>query len=947
MNLAAHRARRRHKSSSALIVVLFAMMLATLIIVAIMTGAQIERQTAFYYEERSRADTLAQGGLEQAIGLLRTGMGSTNASWVSGPGLLMSATNDSTGKIYYTTNALYSGTNDPANSVELNPKGIYTNYPIADAVSLPVQWVYMYKDGTFSLGAGASTSPIIGRYAFWVDSASSRINLNTAWSRQPANTAAAGNLSRIDLAAVTNAFKSTLFPADDTHAIAATSVFNSDFDLRTNSIMAGVTNRGANRFDFTVYSHSSETLNPFGNRKIYLTTQRSNLPAGFTNIPDYTNYFLSVLNAPGGVYPTSYTDPGPIGNLSDANISRVVNKVCSYLTNSNWPEYPGTSFAKKYWGSDTDPRIFQMAVNLVEYVRAKESQQKILPAIKGSVASGTFTSTAVNDSVSSNQNGLPGTFPIIGVTRSPVITEFGVYFLVATHASIAFQAEIYLPPNVGIDNLQTNDFCTAHQYAVSNTYTATIAPATKGWQGDRWWIQRSSGSTVTDSDHFWAVGTPTFPLSVTGNRYAQIQTLQQSKSVGASSVWWFSGSTSSRPFLSSTVYGMFAITSTNSPYAMCSAASSDYWGTYGNSRGIGPFTLTDANQGSPLASSYQIDDPLLGVVATNWKYLPSTWAAANSGVSTLGTTRSSFAGSLPPQDATNSAGINADSGSWKVTDIGWRLPYPYAYGITNSAGVVTNTPNPNGKMESLAELGYVNTGAVDWTNASTSPLPGANGVPYRTLNLQHSVNAGLPDWALLDLFALPPQSSSYVYQPYGYSGTTNTYGAVGGRININAALYPFTNVVRANPLTAMLTSISNPISGDTNWFTANAAQVATNIALAPLNPGSYMENGNAFALYDSTNGLYAHVGELAEVSGMTEGGEYGEGNLFEPLAQATVSDNVFTIYTVGQALRQTATGNLIVNGEKRYQATVERVPTKAADGSSGLFRVVGLREINP
>ncbi len=326
--------------------------------------------------------------------------------------------------------------------------------------------------------------------------------------------------------------------------------------------------------------------------------------------------------------------------------------------------------------------------------------------------------------------------------------------------------------------------------------------------------------------------------------------------------------------------------------------------------------------------------------------------AANTGISTLGLTASNFPASSPLQDWTNTAGANLESGTKKVTDIGWRMPYPWGYGQTNASGAVTNIPNSSGRVDSLAELGYVNTGAVSWTNAT--PGGGANGVPHRTLNLQHSRSSGgLPDWALLDLFALPPQSSSYVFQPYTNTGVATTYGAVGGRVNINGLIYPFaTNanniVVRTNPLVALLSGASNPLTGDTAYLSNYAGNFANNILMAPINPSSYLDGGNAWALYDSTNGLYAHVGELAEISQLTDGGKTGEGNLYELLAQTTVSDNVFTIYTIGQALKQTVRGRFVVNGDKRYEVTIERnANVVAAPANQGVFRIVSVREITP
>ncbi len=84
----------------------------------------------------------------------------------------------------------------------------------------------------------------------------------------------------------------------------------------------------------------------------------ANLPAGFTNIPDYTNYYFPVLNSDSGNPAAAGNDPGVAANLSDAKIAQSVNNLYKYLTNSTWPECPGTSIAKKYFGSDSDPRIF-------------------------------------------------------------------------------------------------------------------------------------------------------------------------------------------------------------------------------------------------------------------------------------------------------------------------------------------------------------------------------------------------------------------------------------------------------------------------------------------------------------------------------------------------------------------------------------------------------------
>ncbi|MEI9997969.1 MAG: hypothetical protein WDO13_01785 [Verrucomicrobiota bacterium] len=128
---------------------------------------------------------------------------------------------------------------------------------------------------------------------------------------------------------------------------------------------------------------------------------------------------------------------------------------------------------------------------------------------------------------------------------------------------------------------------------------------------------------------------------------------------------------------------------------------------------------------------------------------------------------------------------------------------------------------------------------------------------------------------------------------------------VSGRVNLNG-LYPFTNTLRAGPLMAVFAGATNPIAG-TTISTSAAGTMGTNILQMTLAGGH-----GSWALYDSTNGIYAHIGQLAEISGVADGGEASEGNLFEPLAQTTTDGNVFTVYTIGQALRQTPLGTLSI-----------------------------------
>ena len=897
---------RKKQGSSALVLVLIAVVLTTSIILAILLGAQVARRTAFYYDERIHADALAQAGIQSAEALLRTDMGDTNETFYAAPGRMLTVTNatgTSSGQEDLYSGIANAGLTGVYACPNLNAKMFDGTYPLAgDGSTMQVKWIYVRRDGTLDqadVPATIAANPLVGRYAFWVDSASSRLNLNTAWGRSTANTNAPGDVSRVDLSVGLGSLL-----AGEAQGISSTNLFNSEYDLRAADLVSAVE---TNRFAYTFYNHTFEGLNPFGRPKIYLTTQPAYLPPGLTSVASSTNDYLDILAGT----PTSYVDPGIVTNLDDKKIAAAVNNIYSYLTNTTWPEAPGTSFAQKYWGAASDPRIFQLAVNIVEYVRAKESKQKIINAIRGSVAGNVFTSSTVGLLTVANAHSTGGTgafpgatvaMPIMGVTRTPRITEFGAYWANDGQGGIVFQTELYLPPNVGIHSVAGADIYVPHEYFMVNTLTG---PA--GTRNDYTQVTYKSAlpdsGAVPSNTKFYDITGHAFPL--TPGNYVEVKEQEENATYGTNdpptTVWCWAG-------IGSTENGNTISLSTCAPL--------DWGGSYPTPNGsgnlVGPIALPTAVT-TPQATSLQVDDPLLGLLAANWVSAGTSWGAANSGRS-VGNSPGSYS---PPQDT---------DANGKVTDLGWRLPYPMG-----------DATNPNGRMDSLAELGYVNTGAIGWISGNNY------GTPYRTLRFQPS-GATLPDWALLDLFALPPgptaAATNFISQPYLWTNSAGVFVARGGQVNVNAALYPFTTVVRPTPLIGLLSGSTNPMTA-TTLPASTAGTLATNIISMTL--------ATAGKSYDSTGGVINHLGELAEISGMADKGELSEGNLFEPFAQGTVRGNVFVVYSVGQALQQTPTGTVIVNGEKRYEAAVEQNPSvsPSAETTSKLFNTVVLRELNP
>lgn len=86
-------------------------------------------------------------------------------------------------------------------------------------------------------------------------------------------------------------------------------------------------------------------------------------------------------------------------------------------------------------------------------------------------------------------------------------------------------------------------------------------------------------------------------------------------------------------------------------------------------------------------------------------------------------------------------------------------------------------------------------------------------------------------------------------------------------------------------------------------------------------------------------------GELVEIEGIADRGEDSEEIVRNAANLVTTRGNISTIYTIGQALRQTPSGQLNLTGEERQRVTVERY----LDNVSGKvrFRLPYLSRVNP
>ena len=92
-------------------------------------------------------------------------------------------------------------------------------------------------------------------------------------------------------------------------------------------------------------------------------------------------------------------------------------------------------------------------------------------------------------------------------------------------------------------------------------------------------------------------------------------------------------------------------------------------------------------------------------------------------------------------------------------------------------------------------------------------------------------------------------------------------------------------------------------------------------------------------------------GEICEIKGVADAGEKSEALVRDIASLVTSRGNVFSIYTVGQALRQAPDGRLIVTAEQRQHAVVERYHdnrgTPVSTDDEVRFRPIYFRNLTP
>lgn len=655
--------KQKARLASAVVIVLAIIVLFSAIVISLITATRLERQASHYYAQSVQADLLARMGVDQVKAALQTAIAQSN-TWISSPGVIYYASGPLSGSPTFSPLYLFSGSPAaPADGVNVDAPyfdpdssgssfktlvtgGSDTNTPFA------VSWIYVHQSGKTDAGSPvlSAADPVIGRFAYWTDDESARLDLNTAYARQ--NDVPLNSPSQVNLLALSNLDQSM---ADEISLSASDIPFATPAEARRLSgpIAEALS---ANRFAITHAGFSALRRNPWGDYPIYLTTKSNNLPPEVLAKSNYKDYYLSVL-------PNEALDAGtPLISTADlANYFTVMARLMNLMSTNNWP-YVSGNFRTKYG----EYYLAQTAMNIIEYVRSVESGYSIVRPVRLVYNGGTsFTYDGNIHKAATNV--------LAGASRRPMTTEMkAVVHSVtpgpsASSATWSYKVEVAVPKGYNVS---------------SNIFSQFITLLSV-----RWPAYQSNGAVYGGANQFYSLSahrTSPDRVQEDGNFYFGIYTGTNV----AAAMPNIDGAADAHQRL---------YLPTNAIYTRVQVYDSAGQ-TYDLAPNNSPTTIADVTntatgfirdpQGTipDFTESYQIDDPRLGRALTSWYKASASFGARNASWSVPMT-------ATPPQDR---------NGSAVADDAVYIMPRK---GVTSGDGIVGQ-----GTVGSVAELGFVFTG---------------------------------------------------------------------------------------------------------------------------------------------------------------------------------------------------------------------------------------------
>ncbi|WP_038164400.1 hypothetical protein [Verrucomicrobium sp. BvORR106] len=961
------------RRGAALIMTIIVLSLITVMVLGFADLVRNETITSSSHKDRGRAQFFATMGVDMVQGILQKETADPARSWASKPGALIVPADTVADPAADPTKLvrqvdLHSGHPSstpptlpmlaPANlNIETlsdqNPRThLITDQaadpanPTAGTVKLGLKWVYVRQNGGLddaeSPVLNNKTNPLVGRFAYWADDESSKINLNTAWKRNPIggsqppttakNSFSPSHPTSVNLAAL-NGFTPEM--ADQLHAAITPGhsymdmdtsgetnrFFNSTFEARV--LGPGfVTALNASKFETTHYNHDPDTTF-FNEPRIVLTTQKKHSRG---------RPFLDILKNP-GTDTTLGDDPGyirkkasPYNTATSAEtidrtkLDNVLQKLIGYLERTDWPMTSGKRSLQDKYFAGNKTRLAQLALGIIEYVRCAESDKPFVEPIRLFYVNGKYELVTTG-----NYTGNDDTFK--GNARGLHITEMAVWrSMTATNSryKVRYYIEVHLPKDYGFDSVNLLEPEPGRKlflyqtladgfYASANaTQTAAVDNGTVAVP-QRWFKVAMDGSTVVPTT-ILENGAPGNPVMQPGEYRTIVMEFYRAST--------------------STIFGMrhglaVADTSANANNAVRldltpvpDFAPKGITLNYTAATNVPDMGI---NTIPPQLKSMETDDPRVNGVKQDWQMRTSghTFGARNSRYN-VGKAPT-VANSEPEQD-TDKAG--------NISDASLRLPYPRGH-----------ARNPSGVVYSPGELGFVSTGLEGKSRDAGGGEAVKGGTPWRSLRLQpnrYNNTDEVPDWAFMDLFTVPvdvPTQAKSMFAPHNSSTS--------GRVNMNAQAQPFGNpalvsspLERRLPLVALLAGVPYPTPTDPNAIltTAKAQDIASNIYFRTLADASNFK-GKTYGKADT----YDSPGEVVEIKGVADEGEESEAVVRGIANLITSRGGVFTIYTIGQALNESRNGTLRITAEQRQQVMLERYTS----GGQVHFRKVASQLLTP
>jgi hypothetical protein len=976
---------RNNQRGIALVLTLSILVIATILVVGFTSSMRTERQAAASLAHNQMAALLSQAAISHAISLLDRNIpqpvppgGSTAnpTNWIINPGLLTTVQGTSAPiQIPLSSNPSvgYTSTNQDA---ELNvPLLSGSGYTIAPtSATMRVAWVPVLRDPTTTAGMA---NQIAGRYAFWVDDESAKINLNTAY----------GKPSTLNFAKVTPgtiAVNSATYPLGHPSSVNLDVLGLSSTEL--NALAAAVGQQGgltsideikafpptgitadaflnSNRFLLTTYSRDPE-FNVFGKSRLYLFKQIVGTFPRRLGHPLFQVF--RDLEAP--MY--FHGDEGASADTTAPYYT--ASNIASILNRNDWPGMPARSFIQKWGGAPPGTPSFSKTTT--QKVADREADQVAWnTVVMGSFSDygTTYSNSTTGDyvkfenKVAAGQTGNTGTvnFPnaavsigplsqkaIVPVFPRPLVNEVCLTILLEpnTVGGVAkFRLKVWLQTELWAGpGFPTTDYsATAEEIGLTYLdYSVTQAgnPNTPVAQKDTKYIKTGDPDGIRSM--FGAKTSGTLPdNSSPPSRYGVVITQGAAGNPNPTTKWIYVRSGAG--FSSSTV-GPFNFEPTgllhlnfkmrlfqHSPSGAVPTAPPcsliPVWDThdpgtlspnspFGN---MGPATPVVTSFAPPaddpkdyIEFDFDLDPSLVGQQVTRSLEVSDPRLG---GLARAWTPHPNFANATNP---------NADTlGAQNTNTTGWDTNKLAFVDFSNPAGAAAGSSyHPPIGMFSVIPTGM------------------QRGLAGSTLKLQPSGSATeLPDWLLLDLFAPSVDASNYT--------SLSLMNSTGGKVNLNATIYPsgtsFAPPQRWQPLQAAFQNMSS--AATVSPGATSPSTVVSHVLNHTLATGG-VDFGAA--------GEYDYPGEISEISGVADTGasDWDKESILRYLASTlTTKSNVFSVWGVAQTVKKNPANNIAANqgkfetkaagaiaddtvtGERRFEAVIERYVWPGNDAIAG------------